>query len=126
MSNLTRSAGNNAGSAIGNDSTSLPYGTRFLQALFAANCVGGSFMQADRRAVLISRNPITGQSVVIEREIEKMVRSADRDASDPFLMPGDAIACYDSRWTNLSEAISVASQGIGAIAPALLLDKALR
>ena len=126
MSNLTRSAANNAGSAIGKDSTSLPYGTRFLQALVAANCVGGSFMQADRRAVLISRNPITGQSVVIEREIEKMVRAADRDASDPFLMPGDAIACYDSRWTNLSEAIGVASQGIGALTPALLLDKALR
>ena len=35
---------------------------RLLQALVAANCVGGSYMQADRRAVLISRNPINGRS----------------------------------------------------------------
>lgn len=125
MSNLTRSANNNAGAAIGKDTTSLPYGTRFLQALVAANCVGGSYMQSDRRAVLISRNPVTGESVVIERAIEKLVREADRDAYDPYLLPGDAIACYDSRWTNLSEAIGLVSQGISTVTPALLLDKAL-
>lgn len=125
MSNLTRSANNNAGAAIGNETTSLPYGTRFLQALVAANCVGGSYMQSDRRAVLISRNPINGQSVVIERDIEKLVREADRDAYDPYLMPGDAIACYDSRWTNLSEAIGLVSQGISTVTPAILLDNAL-
>jgi hypothetical protein len=125
MSNLTRSANNNAGAAIGKDTTSLPYGTRFLQALVAANCVGGSFMQSDRRAVLISRNPINGRSVVIERDIEKLVREADRDAYDPYLMPGDAIACYDSRWTNLSEAIGLVSQGVSTVTPALLLDNAL-
>lgn len=125
MSNLTRSANNNAGAAIGEETTSLPYGTRFLQALVAANCVGGSFMQSDRRAVLISRNPINGRSVVIERDIEKLVRGADRDAYDPYLMPGDAIACYDSRWTNLAEAIGLVSQGVSTVTPAILLDNAL-
>ncbi|QYJ06870.1 polysaccharide biosynthesis/export family protein [Qipengyuania flava] len=122
MSNLTRSANNNAGAAIGKETTSLPYGTRLLQALVAANCVGGSYMQSDRRAVLISRNPMNGRSVVIERDIEKLVREADRDTYDPFLMPGDAIACYDSRWTNLSEAIGVVSQGL---TPAILVNGAL-
>jgi len=82
-------------------------------------------MQSDRRAVLISRNPITGHSVVIERDIEKLVRGADRDTYDPYLMPGDAIACYDSRWTNLTEAVGVVSQGISTVTPALLLDNAL-
>jgi len=125
MSNLTRSANNNAGAAIGKDTTSLPYGTRLLQALVAANCVGGSYMQSDRRAVLISRNPINGRSMVIERDIEKLVRGADRDAYDPYLMPGDAIACYDSRWTNLSEAVGLISQGISTVTPAILLDSAL-
>lgn len=125
MSNLTRSANNNAGAAIGKETTSLPYGTRLLQALVAANCVGGSFMQSDRRAVLISRNPINGQSVVVERDIEKLVREADRDAYDPYLMPGDAIACYDSRWTNLTEVIGVVSQGVSTVTPAILLDNAL-
>lgn len=125
MSNLTRSANSNAGAAIGKDTTSLPYGTRLLQGLVAANCVGGSYMQSDRRAVLISRNPINGQSIVIERDIEKLVRAADRDQHDPYLMPGDAIACYDSRWTNLAEAIGMVTQGVGAVTPALLLDNAL-
>ncbi len=125
MSNLTRSANNNAGAAIGKETTSLPYGTRFLQALVAANCVGGSYMQSDRRAVLISRNPINGQSVVVERDIEKLVREANRDAFDPYLMPGDAIACYDSRWTNLTEAIGMVSQGVSTVTPAIILDNAL-
>ncbi|WP_279351947.1 polysaccharide biosynthesis/export family protein [Erythrobacter litoralis] len=125
MSNLTRSANNNAGAAIGEKTTSLPYGTRFLQGLVAANCVGGSYMQSDRRAILMSRNRINGQSVVIERDIESLVREANRDAYDPFLMPGDAIACYDSRWTNLTEAIGMVSQGVGAVTPAILLDNAL-
>lgn len=125
MSNLTRSAMNNAGAAIGHQTTSLPYGTRFLQGLVAANCVGGSYMQSDRRAVLISRNPLNGQSIVVERDIEKLVRGANRDALNPFLMPGDAIACYDSRWTNLREAVGLVTDAVNTATPAILLDNAL-
>nr|WP_298927037.1 polysaccharide biosynthesis/export family protein [uncultured Erythrobacter sp.] len=125
MSNLTRGANNNAGAAIGEKTTSLPYGTRLLQGLVAANCVGGSYMQSDRRAVLISRNPINGQSIVIERDIERLVRNANRDALNPYLMPGDAIACYDSRWTNFREAIGLVSQAVNTATPAILLDSAL-
>ena len=125
MSNLTRSANNNAGAAIGQQTTSLPYGTRFLQGLVAANCVGGSYMQSDRRAVLISRNPINGESIVVERDIERLVRDANRDALNPYLMPGDAIACYDSRWTNFREAVSLVSDAVNTATPAILVDKAL-
>ncbi|MEO9461350.1 MAG: polysaccharide biosynthesis/export family protein [Marinomonas sp.] len=125
MSNLTRGANNNAGAAIGRQTTSFPYGTRLLQALVAANCVGGSYMQSDRRAVLISRNPINRRSIVIERDIEKMVRGADRDTLDPYLMPGDSIACYDSRWTNLREAVGLVVQVGSTATPAILLDNAL-
>ncbi len=112
LSNLSRPAASNASSAIGKDSTSLPYGTRFLQALVSANCVGGSAMNAGRSAVLISRNPVTGQSVVISRSIERLVRSADRDTYDPYLMPGDAIACYDSAAMNLRDVISTVSEAV--------------
>ena len=125
MSNLTQSAQNNAGAAIGNQTTSLPYGTRFLQGLVAANCVGGSYMQSDRRAVLISRNPMNGQSIVVERDIEKLVRNSNRDALNPFLMPGDAIACYDSRWTNFREAVGLVTDAVNTVTPAILLDSAL-
>lgn len=125
MSNLTRSANNNAGAAIGEKTTSLPYGTRFLEGLVAANCVGGSYMQSDRRAVLISRNRMNGQSIVIERDIEKLVRNANRDALNPYLMPGDAIACYDSRWTNFREAVGLVTDAFNTVTPAIILDNAL-
>ena len=110
LSNLSRPAMHNAGSAIGKESTSLPYGTRMLQGLVSANCVGGSAMNAGRSAVLISRNPITGQSVVIQRSIEHLLRAANRDSIDPFLMPGDAIACYDSAAMNVRDIIATVSE----------------
>ena len=124
MSNLTKGANNNAGAAIGSETTSLPYGTRLLQALVQMNCVGGSYMQAGRRAVLISRNPLNGQSIVVERDIEKLVRGADRDAANPLLMPNDAIACYDSRLSNLNEVIGSIGNAAGSVTPAILLSGA--
>jgi polysaccharide biosynthesis/export protein len=117
MSNLSRPAASNASSAIGRDSTSLPYGTRFLQGLISANCVGGSAMNAGRSAVLISRNPLNGHSVVIARKVEALVRDAGRDEVDPYLMPGDAIACYDSTAMSIVDALGVAGNLLG---PAVL------
>ncbi len=108
LSNLTQPALANAPSAIGRDVREMPYGTRYLQAVVDANCVGGSrSTSAHRSAILLSRNPETGVSVVIERDIEDMLRRADRDDYDPYLLPGDAVACYDSRITNVAEAARV-------------------
>jgi len=106
MSNLTQPASSNAQSAIGRDATNLPYGTRLLQGLVSANCVGGvQATNANRWAVLISRNPITGESEVIARSIEDLVRRADRDRFNPVLLPNDAIACYDSHVTNVRDIV---------------------
>ncbi len=106
MSNLTQPASSNAQSAIGRDATNLPYGTRLLQGLVSANCVGGvQATNANRWAVLISRNPITGESEVIARSIEDLVRRADRDRFNPVLLPNDAIACYDSHVTNVRDVV---------------------
>ena len=117
MSNLTRPAASNATSAIGEYSTKLPYGTRFLQGLVSANCVGGiQATNARRWGVLISRNPITGESEVVARSIEDLVRRADRDDFNPVLLPNDAIACYDSHVTNARDVIATVSE---AISPAL-------
>jgi hypothetical protein len=75
-----------------------------MQAVVDANCVGGArATSADRSAALFSRNPVTGVSAVIERKVEVMRSRADRDDYDPYLLPGDAIACYDSGVTNLAE-----------------------
>ncbi|WP_371260106.1 polysaccharide biosynthesis/export family protein [Loktanella sp. DSM 29012] len=104
LSNLTQPASDNASSAIGQTVREVPWGTRYLQAVIDANCVGGPrSTSADRSSVLFTRNPVTDVSTVIERDIEDLVRRADRDDYDPYLLPGDALACYDSTITNVTE-----------------------
>ncbi len=104
LSNLTQPATNNASSAISQTVREVPYGTRYMQAVIDSNCVGGPrSTSADRSSVLFSRNPVTGVSAVIERDIEDLLRRADRDDYDPYLLPGDALACYDSTVTNITE-----------------------
>ncbi len=101
LSNLTQPANSNAQSAIDDDVREVVYGTRLLQVLVRMNCVGGiEATNAPRMAVLISRNPVTGETEVIERAIEDLVRHSNRASHDPVLMSGDAIACYDSTVTN--------------------------
>lgn len=127
MSNLTQPASSNAQSAISAEATSLPYGTRFLQALVSANCVGGiQATNANRWAVLISRNPVTGESEVIARSIEGLVRRADRDAFNPVMLPNDAIACYDSHVTNVRDVVSAFSDIIYPAVNVSILAEAAR
>jgi polysaccharide biosynthesis/export protein len=108
QSNLTQPANSNANSAIAQQSQNIPYGTRFLAGLVSSNCVGGSLAtNANRYGVLISRNPKTMRTEVIQRSVEELVRSPDRDTINPYLMPDDAIACYDSAATDLKEVASL-------------------
>ena len=122
LSNLTEPADSNALSAIGKDGRELRYGTRFIQAVVGMNCVGGTAAtNADRYAVLFSRNPLTKESIVIERRLEDLLRRADRDELDPFILPGDAIACYDSTVTNIVEVARSIATVLGASIPLLVL-----
>lgn len=118
MSNLTKPADSNALSNIGKDTRELRYGTRFIQAVVGMNCVGGTAAtNAARYAVLFSRNPITGESIVVERSLEDLLRRRDRDELDPYILPGDAIACYDSTVTNIVDvARSITTVFGGALA----------
>lgn len=108
-SNLTSPVLGNAGTVQSPLSAGgVPYGTRLLQGLVQANCVGGSFATNARRyAVLISRNPKTMETEVIQRSVEELVRSADRDSINPFLMPDDSIACYDSAVSEFRDVMGV-------------------
>lgn len=117
VSNLTAPALSNANSTQNPQSSDgVPYGTRMLQALVQANCVGGSYAtNAKRVAVLISRNPKTRKTEVVQRSVEELVRRADRDSINPFLMPDDALACYDSSVTEFRDVMSVI---YGAVLPA--------
>lgn len=104
ISNLTVPATANAQSAVGREVREVPYGTRYMQAVVDANCIGGTrATSADRAAILMSRNPITEVSVVVQRRLEDLLRRADRDDFDPYLLPGDAIACYDSSVTSIAD-----------------------
>ena len=104
MANVTAPSFGSAVAGITKDSGSVPYGTRLLAGLVSGNCVGGSrASNAARYAVLISRNPKTMETEVIQRSIEDMVLSPDRDTVNPYLMPDDSIACYDSAITDVRE-----------------------
>lgn len=107
MSNLTDSASNNSGAAISKYATNLPYGTRLLQAAVSGNCIGGKqWTNAPRKVLLASKHPITGETQVIERSVEQLMRFGNREAINPYLMPDDAVACYDSSVTNLRDIAS--------------------
>lgn len=104
LSNLTVPATDNSKSAINNFSSGVPYGTRFLSGLVSANCVGGTSATNSRRfGVLVTRNPMTGETEVIERAIHEMLEHPEIEALNPHLMPNDGIACYDSGLTNLRD-----------------------
>lgn len=106
LSNLAETAQSNSAAATP-DARDMRYGTRFLQAVFGLNCVGGSKLtNANRRAVLFSRNPITGESVVIDRSIEDLLRAAERDEFNPYILPEDSIACYDSATVSVRNLIA--------------------
>jgi len=104
MSNLIDSALSNSSAAIGRHSTNLPYGARLLQAAVSANCIGGkAWTNAPRKVLLASTNPVTGQYQVIERSVEDLMRQAHDQLQNPYLMPNDAVACYDSDVTNIRD-----------------------
>ena len=107
--NQTKTTG---GTPIGKDKRELRYGTRLSQAVTSINCVGGAKLtNARRSAILITRNPITQEPFIFETNVEDLIRNQNRDYADPFIMPGDALACYDSTSVDAFEIIS----GLGGL-----------
>ncbi|HEX4892190.1 MAG TPA: polysaccharide biosynthesis/export family protein [Hyphomicrobiaceae bacterium] len=91
----------------------IPFGLRLLQGAIIASCVGGNLATDGRRqVVLVSINPITKATEVVQRPVEHLLRDQHRDDINPLLMPDDAIACYDS---TVREAVGVAG-ALGTIA----------
>jgi len=75
------------------------YGTRLFQALIASQCTGGSLTNANRRAILVKTNRTTAEVTTIEGSVEDLLDTST-DVRNPFLMPNDAVICYDSSITN--------------------------
>jgi polysaccharide biosynthesis/export protein len=101
LSNLTQPASSNSSASIDKDSSAFVYGSRFSQAVIAGNCAGGSASNARRRAVLVRTDRSTGQTQAIDRPVEELLRATNDNETNPFLMPDDGVACYDSATTNL-------------------------
>jgi len=104
MSNATAPVYSNSLAHITKDEASLPYGSRILQALTTMNCIGGSqSVNAARRTVLVTTDRITGEIAVTERSVQRLLSEPNRMDINPYLMPGDAIACFDADLSNLRE-----------------------
>ncbi|MBD2666002.1 hypothetical protein B6N60_02005 [Richelia sinica FACHB-800] len=98
LSNLTVPATGNAVSGIGRDATSFPYGSRFSHAVTAANCAGGTRgTNAERRAILVTTEQLTGKTKYLQRPINDILVNSTNDANNPFLQANDIVACYDSK-----------------------------
>jgi polysaccharide biosynthesis/export protein len=97
LSNLTVPATSNASASVNKDSTGFPYGSRFSQAVVAANCAGGTgSTNANRRAVLVHTDRLTGQTTAYDRSVEDLLRNSTDNTNNPFLQAEDGVACYDS------------------------------
>ncbi len=104
VSNVTVPGGSGNLSGTSNiNVASFEYGINLAQALVSARCVGGTeSTNANRRALLIQTDTVTGGLTTSEYSITDLVSNATQSAADnPYLMPDDAIACYDSRNTNV-------------------------
>lgn len=104
ISNLTEPGGSG-----GVKDTTFIYGARLSQALIGASCAGGNTSTARRRAVLVRTNRMTGKTEAFDYQIEDTIRKSNDDAANPFLMPDDGIACYDSKSTNLKGVAQILS-----------------
>ena len=118
MSNLTAPTLSNALSAVGSDSTRLPYGSSLLDAAISANCVGGTHQaNASRTILLVTRNYGSKQQYVLKRTINELLATSSDNLMNPYLMPNDGVACYDSRFTNLRDV----ARGIGELFGPIIL-----
>jgi len=118
LSNLTAPSLTNAQSAVGSDSTRLPYGTSLLDSAVSANCIGGTqSANASRSVVLITRNYGSSKQLVIKRSINQLLANSSDSRVNPYLMPNDGVACYDSRFTNFRDV----ARGIGELVSPFIL-----
>ncbi len=98
LSNLTVPATGNAAAGVGRDATSFPYGSRFSHAVTSANCAGGTRgTNAERKAILVTTDRLTGKTTYLERDINHLLTHSTNDTNNPFLKADDIVACYDSK-----------------------------
>ncbi len=80
------------------------YGTRLYQSVIAAQCAGGiNRSTANRSIVFVYLDPNTQLPQTLEQSVENLIRNPQTEQTNPYLMPGDGIVCYDSRSSTVRE-----------------------
>jgi len=117
MSNATAPVYSNSLAHITKDEAALPYGSRVVHALTSMNCIGGSqSVNAARRTILVSKDHLTGAVSVTERSVQRLLLEPNRLDINPYLMPGDALACFDADISNIREVAKVFSDLLSPLA----------
>ncbi len=111
VSNLSDPAGGRALEGASRISeTRFVYGSRLSQILISAQCLGGDFIERGRFVILVREDVITKEVSVINESVETIVlESPTQEEMNPFLMPNDGIACYDSNIANARNFFSLLS-----------------
>lgn len=121
FSNLTQPLNGNTNTVI-REERSIPYGSKLSTGLIAANCVGGvEATNAGRDAVLVSKNVLTGQLQTKRYSVADVFNRIDQIEANPYLMPHDSIACFDSKIVNARETIKLIGDFLGPIAMMIFL-----
>jgi len=121
MSNLSQPVSGNAPAAISKSARSIPYGTRLLEATMSANCIGGSWINSSRKVLHSSKNQLSKQAFVKVYDLDDVVANADQLENNPYLMPDDGLACFDSDATNVREVAKFLGDILDPVAIAKLL-----
>lgn len=121
MSNLSQPSQSNAQSSISKASRSVPYGTRLLQGAMAANCIGGSWINSSRKVLYTTKDLFTGEAKTQVFDLDEVAIKANQLDGNPYLMPNDGIACFDSDATNIREVAKYLGDILDPVAIAKLL-----
>lgn len=121
FSNLTQPVNGSTNTVI-REERSIPYGSKLSTGLIAANCVGGiEVSNAGRDAVLVSKNMLTGQLQSKRYSVTEVIEHVDDIEANPYLMPHDSIACFDSKMVNARETMNLISDFLRPFAVMMLL-----
>ncbi|MBT8083280.1 MAG: polysaccharide export protein [Gammaproteobacteria bacterium] len=118
-SNLSIPSPSNGQSGVTGEATRLPTGARLSHALASANCIGGTQMtNAHRSALLVTRDPVTQALSSHVYRVYDVTRHANDPANNPYLMPEDAVACFDG---SVTVARDLARTALDALLPIQVL-----
>ena len=119
VSNLSIPSPSNAQSAVAGEATRMPTGARLSHALASANCIGGTQMtNAHRTALLVTRDPTTTTLSSHVYRVYDVTAHADDPANNPYLLPEDAVACFDG---SVTVARDLARTALDALLPIQVL-----